>query len=300
MAIATAFTGLPASSRKRKRDHVPCLALRPSARCSLCGGRSFALGRLVDPRLANLFAILSEGLCDPSDTDTVLPLTCAKITLGRLENARAMLLAVLPFAVIFAPIRPSEDAPTFFLVGDVVADITPSVFPRESSGTAHSVALPVACELAAIVPSVCPLAVDLVVEEVAVVGRALWPCKLPYSVLLSGPILALETRVVRPLLNSMTLFLVVLPLTDIPRAVCVVVDAFPVGLVITPLALVDVPVGMHELAEAFSEAVSPLAIETGAIWPLLHSVAVPLVALPLSSVLHAVFEEHGGALYAIF
>jgi hypothetical protein len=97
----------------------------------------------------------------------------------------------------------------------------------------------------------------------------------------------------------MAFFLIILPLANIPRPISMMVHTFAIGLVVSPLTLIDITISMHELAEALCETIAPLTIEACTIGPLLHTVAIALVSLPLACVLDPMLEQHGRSLDAL-
>ena len=62
------------------------------------------------------------------------------------------------------------------------------------------------------------------------------------------------------------------------------INAVSVGLVILPLAFVDVAVGVPELTATVSFVFAPLALILGVVWPYLHARSVPHFVLEIALV----------------
>merc|ERR1719265_1486650 len=135
-----------------------------------------------------------------------------------------MLFSVLPLTVVLPSIRPSEHSTTLLLVVQVATDIPAPILPSEGALTAHPVVPPLTTEDSAIIPSVRSVAVNLIVFELALIGRSFWPRELSSTVLLSSLVLAFELGAISPLLHGVAFLLVVLPLTHVAASVRMVVD----------------------------------------------------------------------------
>ena len=78
---------------------------------------------------------------------------------------------------------------------------------------------------------------------------------------------------------------VIHPLAFVSRPIHMNVDSLPVGLIVNPVALVDISVDMSELAEAMRPVVLPVTFVAGTVLPNLLAVAVSEPTDPLARVL---------------
>lgn len=81
---------------------------------------------------------------EPCDTFALVPLALFCHTRCRCVYADAMLLSVLPVSVVFATIRPEEDALALLLVVYVLTLVLPAVGPHEDTVALHLIILPLA------------------------------------------------------------------------------------------------------------------------------------------------------------
>ena len=77
-----------------------------------------------------------------------------------------------------------------------------------------------------------------------------------------------------PLFDSLSVLLILVPLTNVGGTICVLVGAVAVSFVVQPLALVNVSVGMDQGSVAVRLVSLPLAIILGSVLPHLLPVAV--------------------------
>ena len=117
--------------------------------------------------------------------------------------------------------------------------------------------------------------------------------------LLPGEVLSIINRAISPGLFALPVLEVVTPLTLVLGTVDVDVLAVAVGLVVDPVAFVDVAVNMHELAMPVSPIVAPLPLIASAIWPDLDTETVPEPADPLPCVGRTRLESIGRPLLAL-
>mmetsp|Transcript_37556 Transcript_37556/g.99844 ORF Transcript_37556/g.99844 Transcript_37556/m.99844 type:complete len:220 (+) Transcript_37556:385-1044(+) len=105
------------------------------------------------------------------------------------------------------------------------------------------------------------------------------------TVLLAMPVTPLEGGPVQPGFDASTMLEIFLPLALVRAAVCVYVGALTVGLVVKPLALVDITVNLHEPTLAHRPVVGKLSLIDTDAFLLDLSKSMPFVAKPLSSVI---------------
>ena len=92
---------------------------------------------------------------------------------------------------------------------------------------------------------------------------------------------------------------IVLPFSIVLCSVDVLVHTTPVGLVIGPLALVDVTIDMREPSDASGAVLAPLPDEFGSVWPSLFSKAVSEASFPFSDVDSSGLENVRSALFSL-
>ena len=104
---------------------------------------------------------------------------------------------------------------------------------------------------------------------------------------LSGQVFTLVDASVSPAFFALAVLQVVHPVSFIAGAVHVRVHTVTIGLVVDPVALVDITIDVSELAEAVSPVVLPIALVAGTILPDLLPVAITEPANPLSGILRS-------------
>lgn len=77
------------------------------------------------------------------------------------------------------------------------------------------------------------------------------------------------------------------------------VHAIPVGLVVDPVALIDVSVDMRELALSVRPIVFPLSFVPGTVRPLLLSVTISKTSDPFARVCRTCFESVCASLFSL-
>mmetsp|Transcript_73085 Transcript_73085/g.236575 ORF Transcript_73085/g.236575 Transcript_73085/m.236575 type:complete len:239 (-) Transcript_73085:8-724(-) len=196
-----------------------------------------------------------------------------------------MLLTRQPLAFVLAVVAPAEDAMSFFDVVHIVANVNPAVGPLEPTLAVHAVREPLAPELPAVAPHVEAVAIDVIFLEGAV-----GPMEPALAALVASNVLALEPSSIGPRLDTQPVLLVGVPVSIVLRAVCMLVHALTVSLVLTPLAFVHVALAVVEAATALRLVAPPLTYVLGTVGPYLLPLPMPLRAHPLSGVLGPVGE----------
>lgn len=115
-------------------------------------------------------------------------------------------------------------------------------------------------------------------------------------------VVALILGAIWPLLNTVAMLLVLLPSTLVSTAVEVSIDSITICLVIGPLSLIHVAFRMHETAESIGHAVFPESVVTGAIRPDLDTAPILLIRAhePLALVNCTIFEVLDGPDHTLF
>mmetsp|Transcript_38839 Transcript_38839/g.88321 ORF Transcript_38839/g.88321 Transcript_38839/m.88321 type:complete len:206 (+) Transcript_38839:292-909(+) len=176
------------------------------------------------------------------------------------------------------------------LIVPVLTHVGPAVDPREQPFAMHPVPVPLPVELPAVSPLVDTSAVDVIVQEVTLVARAVRPRELSLSGLVSSGVLANILCTIWPDFYTFPVLLVILPLALVSRAVGVVVHAVPVGLVVLPLAFVHVSIDMFKAPMPLRLVVLPLPVVPCTVRPDLYPLTMPVVPHPLASVGGSVLE----------
>lgn len=110
------------------------------------------------------------ALVEPFDALAVLPQPILDlIVLGNEIGAQAMLLALVPEALVASSIRPSVNSEAVLLIVLVLALIHPAIVPDVDAHALHVVVEPLALVFAAIKPRVNAYSTDLVLTPVTCV-----------------------------------------------------------------------------------------------------------------------------------
>ena len=180
-----------------------------------------------------------------------------------------MLLVIPPTANVLIPIRPQKRALSVLLPILKVSVVLPPITPRLCSSALH-VAHPelTLVELFHVCKEVLPVALELSIHEVSLVVATVFPVKPTLAVLPTlEEIPTVGVLPIVPTLLALAVLQVVLPFTHVPSSVSVYESSLAVGLVIFPLALVDVSVGMGHPTVAIALAYSPSSFVLRAVRP---------------------------------
>ena len=183
------------------------------------------------------------------------------------ESACPVLLAILPLALVVAPIRPCEYSKPVLLVFVVLACVFAAVGPLQLTVPMHLVLVPCSCVLPSIGPAVYALSCDVVGDELSAVVVAIGPHELPVAILVSLLIATDELASVGPVLDTTPVLQIIEPVAAVSTAVRLQQDAESVGLVRTPLSLVNIAATMNQTAVKVRHVVLPVAFVETAIWP---------------------------------
>ena len=97
-------------------------------------------------------------------------------------------------------------------------------------------------------------------------------------------VVALIARLVCPRLDSVPMLQVVLPHALVLGPIHVLVNTATVGLVVSPVSIIDVPINMDKAALTMGPILTPLTAVSGSIVPRLLAHAIPEATLPLALV----------------
>mmetsp|Transcript_120771 Transcript_120771/g.240538 ORF Transcript_120771/g.240538 Transcript_120771/m.240538 type:complete len:207 (-) Transcript_120771:170-790(-) len=180
------------------------------------------------------------------------------------EDPHAVLFPVLPLTGEFSSIGPQKCALSLLEVVHILTLISTTVGPFISPLTMHTIVYPLPTVLPAILPCESACALDIVVPELTVVDRTVWPFKPPSAMFLPVRVSTGVLGGVVPLLDSLTVFQITLPLTYVLRllrSICATTMRFAV----LPVAVIDVAIRVNEAALAMLHAVLPLTFISRAI-----------------------------------
>ena len=180
-----------------------------------------------------------------------------------------MLLVIPPTANVLIPIRPQKRALSVLLpileVSIVLPPITPGLCPSALHVAHPELAL---VELFHVCKEVLPMALKLSINEVSLVVATVFPVKPTLAVLPTlEEIPTVGVLPIVPTLLALAVLQVVLPFTHVPSSVSIYESPLAVGLVVFPLALVDVSVGMGHPTVAIALAHSPSSFVLRAVRP---------------------------------
>ena len=170
--------------------------------------------------------------------------------LGTRPNSYPVLLAFLPAADVFVSVRPLESTLSVLFAVLEVALVLPAVGPNFHAPAFH-VAHP---ELALIhLVQICEVvlakALELPIHEVAIIVAPIFPLKPAFTVLLAFEELAsvLRSSIV-PSLGALTVLHVLHPVAFVPRSKGINENPKAIGLVASPVTLVNVAIRMSHPA----------------------------------------------------
>jgi len=223
------------------------------------------------------------GTIQPAYTLAILPHTM----LGLLpstgcEDACTMLPAFTPLTIIIASVLQCEPARAALLVVCILAVISAAVWPCAAAGAMLAVRLPLANKPPAVTPGVHTLTVNIIRPKFTLVGRLVGPYKVACPVFHAVMVLAHVNCTTWPLLRTLAMLLVVLPLAFEASPRSLHVDAMTMSSVVLPPAFVHVTVGLLEAPVPLGHVFHKLAFILCAIWPHLDTMSIPDFAQPLT------------------
>jgi hypothetical protein len=163
-----------------------------------------------------------------------------------------------------------------FLIVEVVAFIPSPVRPSKRTLPMHFVWQPLTDVKPPIRPAVLPCAVDLVIVEPALVDAAVLPSELADPLFLPLVVLAFVSRAIWPGLDTLSMLLVVNPVTDVGGPIYVIVCPNPISHIITPLPLVYIPIPMNQAPPPMRLVIQPLTLIHWPVLPYLNPLAMSM------------------------
>ena len=208
-----------------------------------------------------------------------------------------MLLAECPIALIFPAICPLVDTIPVLLVQTIVAFVASSVAPLVLPMAMHVVIKPLAGILPPVNPGIGPETLYSVFDPVSIVNATISPRVRTFAVLLSHEVVSLVARAVGPNFLAWPVLHITLPVAFIPRAIHVGVNTVSIGLVIEPLTLKHITIYVPEFAPTTGLIVPPKALVAGTIGPDLYPKSMLHVSKPLPFVHGSIFENYIAAFF---
>ena len=164
----------------------------------------------------------------------------------------------------------------------------------------HFVVSPDSSILAAITPSVNAIAVDVVVDEVTGVDRAISPVESAFTILFSLFILALVASTVWPNFFALAMLFVFVPHALVLGSISVVINSVAMRLVVLPFSVVDISISVDQTPSAVGLVKLPVAFVQTAVDPSLDSFSIFTVfVVPFPLILGSVVQNYEHFLYAL-
>jgi hypothetical protein len=125
------------------------------------------------------------------------------------------------------------------------------------------------------------ITVDGVILEFAFVAASVLSRKFPLAVLYTIIVIPFVFATTWPYLNPLSLLLVLEPHPPIHTPIEILKFPKPMGLIILPIAFINISIGMDKPAMTVCLIVEPVSLVAGTILPYLDAEAMSLLALPL-------------------
>lgn len=142
-----------------------------------------------------------------------------------------------------------------------------AIRPFHDSLAAHASIEPVACVPTPIVPLVTAEALELIVLEVTFVGAPICPASFSLTTLSTCNKVADKGRFVRPDLHPQSVLLVFDPEATMFCTICVHIGTKAIGLIIRPIALINVSISMDQSAIVIDAIIEKIALVETTIRP---------------------------------
>jgi len=138
----------------------------------------------------------------------------------------------------------------------------------------HFVFLPLSLVHLAIWPSVLSETRNLIVPELPSVSAGICESETAIPMLLSIFVGSFVLGAIWPLLNSFSMLLILVPVSNIGSSIGMLVGSMAMSLIIEPLTLIDISVGMDQSSVPIRLVSQPLPIVFGSVLPDLLAIAV--------------------------
>lgn len=249
--------------------------------------KSFALGILEVGGVVHSLVVDRVYLLfrEPDNPLAVFPQTVLEpLLLLVVIRAQAVLLTLVPVALVLAPVCPDVNAKAVLLVVEVLTLINPAVSPVVQAEPFHVVIVPLAFVASTVGPLVNAQAANFVFDPITKVHASIAPLVSAKSVFAPVLVISLILTFVSPLFNAVPVLQIVLPTARVLRSIHVVVSTYSVRFVMCPVSFVVVAISVHEFSLSMSFVIFPHTGVASAIRPDLLPVAISEAAFPLSIV----------------
>ena len=199
-------------------------------------------------------------------------------------RAQAVLLALVPVALVLTSVSPHVNAEAVLLVVEVLTLINPAVSPVVQAKPFHVVIVPFAFVASAVGPLVNAQPANFVFDPITKVHASIAPLVSAKSMFAPILVISLILTFVCPLFNTVPVLQIILPTARVLRSIHVVVSSNSVRFVMCPVSLVVVAISVHEFSLSMSFVIFPHTSVASAIRPDLLPVAISEAAFPLSIV----------------
>jgi hypothetical protein len=171
-----------------------------------------------------------------------IPLADLDLALARGVRACAVLLTVVPVAIVLTTVWPDENAFALLLVIVVEADVLSTIIPREGSLAMHLIVFPFAFVHAFVSPFIFSEAMDVVLAERPIITRVIRPAEPALAVLLTVLVSPNVSGTVWPVLVPGPVLLIFDPHALVMCTVSVVINSIAVSLVVLPFSYVNISI----------------------------------------------------------
>ena len=209
-----------------------------------------------------------------------------------------MLLTVKPLSVVDSSIRPLENSMTFFLVIDIASLVLPAIEPAESSLSMHHIVLPLTFVAPLVRPDIDTMAFHTIFKEISAKAAAIQPRKASNTVLHTILILTFINCAVCPNFLTLSLMLVIDPLTFIIGTICMMIYTLATRFTIFPKADIELSISMDHSTKSILTIINEETIITCPVRPNLSSTTMSFFACPFANILHKIGKnDFGSELY---
>jgi len=226
-------------------------------------------GLLIEPQ--NAFAILPE---------TILDAPLRAVT----ERSKAMLLALVPPAIVLTPVLPLISAKAFLHVLEKLSLVLDTIRLNVNAIALHVVRMPLAIVLASIEPEVDTVAMALVVEPLTVVRAAIGPDILTPALFLGHGVVTIKLGAFSPSFDAMSMLQVLFPHAFIARTFDRSIYTIAVSFVVEPIPIIYIAICVEKLPIATRLIELPITFVAGRVRPHHRAFAMAQATFPLALV----------------
>lgn len=125
---------------------------------------------------------------------------------------------------------------------------------------------------------------NIIVTEISFIVRIVRPLKLPYTMLRAPSVPAYIGDAVSPFFGSLSVLLVILPLTSVDGSIVLRIHTMAMGLVPLPFPFIQIAIDVKIPTSSMCLVFTPLPLVTSSIWPHLKPMAISTMAQPFTCV----------------